>query len=713
MTDTPPPAGIPINPLTALFEPRSVAVIGASQNLHSIGGRPIRYMRDAGFAGIIYPVSPRYDEVAGYPCYASLAEIPGPVDLAIIAVAAKRAPEVLEACIAKGVPTVVVYSSGFAETGPEGAAAQARLAAQAKAGGVRLVGPNSMGCMNLHNGFLATFSTVFERDHVAGPLALVTQSGAYGSYILAQGRELGLGLGLLASTGNEADLELGELIGFAAGNRETRAVLAYVEGLRDGEAFLASAQKALEAACPLLAVKVGRSESGARAALSHTGSLAGTDAAYQAVFRQMGVVAAPTVDAMLDTARLVQSGFLPAGRRIGLLTMSGGGGVLMADDCESYGLEVPELPAAVQVRMKEVIPFAGVSNPVDFTAQVLNEPERYGEFLDLMLEHGDFDAFIVFFAHMIGYAHEFGITMAEKTVSAARQSGKPFVMVALTAGSAAGEILDAAGIPTFQDPSRAVAAVAALAHYAERRPKLLTRFEETAALDRSPIAPEPVATEFESKAFLARHGLAITREAAAGSADEATARAAEIGFPVALKVLSAEIQHKTEIGGIKLGLADVEAVRAAYDAIEAATGVSDVLVQEMASGLELILGLKRDPVFGPMVLCGLGGIHAEVMRDVALRHAPVDHATAAEMLQDLAGYALLEGSRGAEPCDIQAVIETIVRLSHLGTRAAWIEELDVNPLMVGPRGGGCLVADALIVRERTPDVSDPGSAENL
>ena len=488
------------------------------------------------------------------------------------------------------------------------------------------------------------------------------------------------------------------MIGFAAGNRDTRAVLAYVEGLRNGDAFRASARQALERACPLLAVKVGRSESGARAALSHTGSLAGAHAAYQAVFRQMGVVAAPTVDAMLDAARLVQSGFMPAGRRIGLLSMSGSGGVLMADDCEAHGLEVPELSASVQARMKEVIPFAGVSNPVDFTAQVLNEPESYGEFLDLMLTEGEFDAFIIFFAHIISYAEEFGIAMAEKTVAAARHSGKPFVMVAMTAGSAAGDILDAAGIPSFHDPSRAVAAVAALAHYAERRPDLLVRLDETAAMDRTPIEPQAVETEDLAKAFLARHGLTVTREAVAVSADEAAARAAEIGFPVALKVLSPEIQHKTEVGGVKLGLADAAAVRAGYDSIATDTGVADVLVQEMATGLELILGLKRDPVFGPMVLCGLGGIHAEVMRDVALRHAPVDHATAAEMLQDLAGYALLEGSRGAEPCDTQSVIDAIVALSQLGARAAWIEELDVNPLMVGPRGRGCLVADALIVR---------------
>jgi acyl-CoA synthetase (NDP forming) len=390
---------------------------------------------------------------------------------------------------------------------------------------------------------------------------------------------------------------------------------------------------------------------------------------------------------------------MPAGRRIGLLSVSGGGGVLMADDCEAHGLEVPELPAAVQTGMKEVIPYAGVTNPVDITAQVLNEPERYGEFLDLMLAEGGFDAFVVFFAHLMSYAREFGITMAEQTARAARQSGKPFVMVALRDECAATEILAAAGIPIFEDPSRAVAAVAALAHYAERRPALLARLDETAAIDRTPIAPEPVATEDLAKAFLARHGLAVTREAVAGNADEAASRAAEIGFPVALKVLSPEIQHKTEVGGVELGLADTAAVRAGYEAIVANTGVARVLVQEMAAGLELILGLKRDLVFGPMVLCGLGGIHAEVMRDVALRHAPVDHATAGEMLQDLAGYALLEGSRGADPCDIQAVIEAIVTLSRLGARADWIEELDINPLMVGPRGRGCLVADALIVRE--------------
>ncbi len=693
------------DPLAMLFSARSIAVVGASRSEDSIGGRPIKYLRRYGFDGRIYPVTPRYDSVGGLRCYASVRDIPGPVDLALLAVSAGRAPEILEDCAAKGVPTVILFSAGFAELGDGGREAQARLVERAERLGVRICGPNSMGTINLRSGLTATFSAVLERTHRAGPLALVSQSGMYGAYILAQATALDLGLGLFATTGNEADIELSEVLDHFVRDPETRAVLAYVEQIRDGDAFVRAAETALEEDRPVVIVKVGKSDVGARTARSHTGAIVGSHDAYEAVFRQYGLISVDTVDEMLDIARLVDYGIFPTGNRVGIVSLSGGAAVMLADACAASGLEVPALPEDVQAGLKRRVPFAGVTNPIDATGQLFNEPDIYKEFLGALVAQENIDTLVLFFGQMIGYVEELGSTVAGESVKAARDSGKPFVMVAMPGDGRAARMLKEGGIPHLTDPDRAVRAVAALATYVERRETLLRRRRTARGVDIAPIPRAEVDTEFGAKTFLAGHGIRVTRERLARTPAEAVSRAGALGYPVALKVDSPDIAHKTDVGAVRLGLHDAASVEGAFGEILRAVAdrvpdaeVRGVLVQEMVPpGIEVILGIKRDPVFGPMILCGLGGIHAELLRDFALRRAPVDRETADEMLRELRGYPLLAGARGGEAADVDALIDTIVGLSRIavGTRA-WIEELDINPVIVLPRGSGCVVADALI-----------------
>ena len=693
-----------INPLAMLFQARSIALVGASQVEDSVGGRPIKYLQKYGFDGRIYPVTPRYEAINGLQCYASVREIPDPVDLALLAVSAARIPDVLEDCAAKGIPTVLIFSSGFAELGDEGREAQVRLVNEARNHGVRICGPNSMGTMNLRSGLTATFSAVLEHNHRPGSMALISQSGMYGAYILAQATTADIGFGLFATTGNEADIELAELLQYVVSEPETKSVLAYVEQIRDGDAFVQAAESALEQGRPIVIIKVGRSDVGARAAQSHTGAIAGSDEAYKAVFRQHGLIAVDTVDEMLDIAQLIDYGIFPEGNRVGIISLSGGAAIMIADACAASGLEVPTLPQEVQLSLKKRVPFAGVANPIDATGQLFNDPDFYKDFLGTLVKQPDIDSIVLFFGQMIGYVEDLGITVVQESVKAARSCGKPFAMVAMPGDGRAATLLREGGIPHFTDPERTIRAIAAVTSYTERRKTLLARRRKAGNIDLSPIDRVEVDTELGAKKFLSDHGLHVTREHLATSSETAVGHAYNIGYPVALKVNSPDIAHKTEVNAIKLGLGNELEVKRAYEEIMQTVGdrcpnaeVRGILVQEMIrGGLELILGVKHDPVFGPMVMCGFGGIHAEVLRDFSLRQAPVEQDTAAEMLSELRGYSILEGTRGKGPVDIAAVIDAVVKLSWIAVRTReWIKELDINPLIALPEGQGCVVADAL------------------
>lgn len=687
----------------AVFRARSVAIVGASQNPSSIGGRPIKYLQQFGYEGALYPVNPKRDTIGGLKVYPSLDAIPDPVDLAIVILPAGAVPDALRDCAAAGIQAVIVFSGGYAEMGGEGEREQETLRNLAGELGLRVIGPNSMGTMNLHNGLMATFSAVLERTHRAGPLSLVSQSGAYGAYIMAQGREMDLGFDLFASTGNEMDVELAELITYMLGSSETRAVLGYVEQIRDGGAFARAARAGLEAGKPIVLIKVGRSSIGARAAQSHTGALAGPYARYKAVFEQYGVIAVDSVDEMMDVSQLIQYGVAPEGRRLGILSISGGAGVLLADAAEETGLEVPQLPEDVQGELRKLVPFAAASNPIDFTPQVLNDASVYRGFLSALAESPEIDVLVIFLAHTIQYEEALGLRLVEETAAAMQATGKSVIVVSTPGDQGpVGRALREARIPYFADPMRAVRALSRVIRYHQRRPALLQRPFEVAS--PVPATPVEVAGERAAKAFFASHGLPVPREVVAETAVDAVAAARDIGFPVVLKIDSPDVAHKTEVGGVRLDLRDEVSVEDAFREIREAVGaavpqarINGISVQQMVDGgVPMIVGMKRDPVFGPMILCGLGGIHAEVIRDVAMARAPVDLDGAHEMLASLKGYPLLTGSRGQARTDVDALARIIVRCTDIALDAPWIEEFDINPLIVLEEGRGCVCADALI-----------------
>lgn len=687
--------------LDALLAPRSVAVIGASDDPRRIGGRPLSYLLTRGFAGEVLAVNPSRDTVQGQPALSSLEDAERAPDLAIVAVPAAAVIATLEACAARGVGAAVVFSSGFAETGGDGSAAQRAMTAIARGSGMRILGPNCLGMYNASLGLFATFSSTIEIETPQpGPVGVVSQSGAYGAHVAHLARRRRVQTGYLVTTGNECDVEAAECIAWLAARDDVKVIAACAEGLRDGDALCAALDAAHRAAKPVVFLKMGRSREGAEAARSHTAALAGSDAVYDAVFREFGVHRARDTDELLDVAYAASFGMLPREARVGLMSVSGGMGIQMADAAERHGLALAPMPEATQARLRKRVPFASARNPVDVTAQVFNDPALVDEYLDAMLDDAGYTAIVAFFTYVAGVASMAEPLAASLLRARTRHPDRLLVPSIVASGDIVARY-EAAGCPCFEDPDRAVRAVAALAGFA-------------AAFDRAPRAapppPPPVrwpAGELDEEAalaLLAQAGLPAPALRRAASADEAAAAAADLGFPVALKVCSPDVAHKSDAGGVRLGLADADAVRAAYDGIRAAVArhspgarVGGVLVTRMApDGVDLVLGARHDPLFGPVVIAGLGGIFVEVLEDVSLRRAPVDTATARAMLRELRAWPLLAGARGRTPADVDAACAALVALSRFAAANPQAASVDVNPLRVFPRGA--LMLDALVER---------------
>lgn len=698
------------------FAPRSIAVIGASANAAKPSGRPIAALLQQGYTGAVYPINPRYGEIAGLPCYPSLDDVPGPVDLAVVAVPAEVAPAALEQCLAKGVRAAVVFTSGFAEVGEAGKALQEKMTELARRDGMRIMGPNCLGMVYFKNAVMASFTDIISvRLPAAGALAFVTQSGAFGEKAFMQAARDGVGFSAFISVGNEADLEFPDFISYLIGDPDTSLFGVYLEGARDGAKFRRVAEAALRAGKPILVKKVGRTRAGTRAAASHTGSLAGDDAIYDAFFRQTGIVRIEELRDLTSFAIVHRSGRLPAGRRVGILTGSGGEGVDMADKCESLGLVVPEFSGATRAELERHLPFFGSArNPVDLTAAVGTDHALYGKCLRAIVDDENVDMVVApgFFLDFVGQ------NLVDDTLEIYRSTTKPIILTPMWSDDTprAREMMATfaqEGIPIIAECADAARAMASLANYAEMRRSAAF----AADIDEGgPAAPPQDAvnalqdgaalTEHEAKQVLAAYGLPVTQEGLAASADEAAALARRIGFPVALKVQSPDILHKTEAGGILLNLRSEEDVRRAYGEImgrarqyRPGADIAGVLVQEMIEGgVEVIVGVTKDPVFGPVVMFGLGGIFVEALRDVSFRVAPLARRDAEEMIREVKGYRLLEGIRGKPPCDVAALADAILKVSHLAADfAGRIAELDINPLIVLP--AGVWVVDALIVKK--------------
>ena len=688
--------------LEPLFRPRSVAIIGASATPGKIGAVPVAMLREYDFSGAVYPVNPKGGRISGYEAVPSLAAIGGPVDLAIIAIPASGVLEALDACAARGTKAAVVFSSGFAEMGGAGEEAQAALAALARRSGMRVIGPNALGVANLETGLVASFCPFFKpRFPSGGSIGLVSQSGAFGGYVANLAQDRGLSFSTWITTGNEADVEVADGIAYLAADPATRVILVYMEGARNGPRLVAALEQARAAGKPVIVLKVGRTEAGAAAAASHTASLAGADAVYDAVLRQCGAHRARTIAEWFDLGYAYAVGRPPRNTAIGLITVSGGVGVMMADEAVSGGLDPTPLGEEAQARIREIIPFAGTRNPVDVTGQMLGELDRFGDMVEVVLAEADFGSIVAFNAGA-GHKEENGFRIQKVWQEVRARHPDAFLAISGATPAAVRAAYEADGCLVFTEPDAAVRTAAAMAQLSAPRPA------RTPPAPMAPMAlPAGTLNEHDALAVLAAAGLPVPGARTAASPDEAVEVAREIGFPVVVKVLSADILHKSDIGGVALNLGDPEAVKRAAEEVMAraraampGARIEGCLVAPMVpfkGAVETILGVQVDPVFGPMVMFGLGGVLVEVLHDVALKRAPFGPEEAREMIASIKGAAILQGVRGAPPADIDALAHALSDLSRFAAaHQDQLVTLDINPFLVRPAGQGAVALDAVI-----------------
>jgi acyl-CoA synthetase (NDP forming) len=691
--------------LDALFRPESVAIIGASNDPKKIGGRPINHLKRGGFKGAIYPINPQ-PEVQGLKAYASLDAVPGAVDLAVIAVPAATAPAALDDCIRKGVRAVIVFSSGFGEIDAAGRVVQDGMVAKCRAAGIPMIGPNSIGLFNAVHGLYATFMTSLDKGiPPPGSIGMVSQSGALGAYMQAIATDRGMSFSHFVATGNEADGDVSECIGWMAEDPAIKVIIAYMEGCRDGTRLRAALARAAANRKPVVIMKVGKSERGAAAAASHTGALAGADAVFDAVFRECGVHRAGSVEEMLDIAYACSRGVLPRSNRLAIITVSGGVGVMAADLASEIGLDLPPLPPDGQEAVRQIVPFASGVNPIDTTAQTLGDRTLLVRMLSVMLEKGEFDSVFSFMSNQGHSVSDMEVLKPALIDMRARFPDRLFVLCMRAAPHVRAE-LEANGLLIIEDPTRAIRTIAALAGFSAGFERAAQSAVTTMAKVELPAKPD----EAQSKAILARAGIAFAPQHTGKSRDEVIKLADQTGFPLAMKVLSPDIQHKSDVGGVALGIDSAAAAGDAWDAMMAtikkkvpAARIEGVLLSPMISGgVETVLGAHRDPVFGPVVMFGLGGVFIEVLRDVVFRPAPVSLDQAHAMIREIRGFPLLAGVRGKTGVDLDRIAASLVALSQFAAaHADSVSSVEINPFIALPKGvqgGGCGV-DALIVRD--------------
>ncbi|KQP49340.1 acetate--CoA ligase family protein [Pseudorhodoferax sp. Leaf274] len=688
--------------LSRLLRPASVAIVGASDDPLRIGGRPIAYMRGQGYQGRILPVNPSRLTIQGLPAFASVAALPEVPDVAIVAVAAKLVPQTIAALGERGTRAAIVFSAGFAEASEEGLVLQQQMLAAARQHGVRILGPNTLGVVNPRSGFYGSFTSVVEMGFPkAGGVGIASQSGAYGSHILGVARASGIGISSCVMTGNESDLHLADMVQAFVDDGDTEVIAVYSEGIRDGGALLAALENARRARKPVVMMKVGTSAVGSAAAQSHTASVAGNDAVTDAVLAELGVVRAQSTDHLLDVARTATRRIFPVAGTLGVITVSGGAGVIVSDAAEVHGLAMPEMPAAAQRRLKELIPFCAPRNPVDCTAQFMNDLGIAGLFAEAVVAEGGYGAILAFFTYTVGAGSIAEGLRAQLKAVRARHPDRLFVLCILATPETVRQYEDD-GFAVFEDPARAVAAIAAMARFGQafaRGPALPPPDVPLLAL------PDATPNEAQAKQLLAAAGIAVAPERACVDAASAVAAAEALGYPVVLKILSADILHKSEIGGVLLDVGDAAAVRSGFDLLLARAKaaapdarIEGVLVaRQLSGGVECILGIQRDPVFGPVAVFGLGGIFIEVLHDVVLRRCPFGEDVAEQMVRSIQGAPLLLGARGKPPVDVQALAAMLARLSQFAHQAGpRLQSIDLNPVFALSQGQGAYAVDAVI-----------------
>jgi acetyl coenzyme A synthetase (ADP forming)-like protein len=675
--------------MKSFFEPRAVAVIGANRERGKIGSEILHNIVAGGFSGRLFVVHPHAGSVDGVPAFPNVTAIPGDVDLAVICVPCASVSATVDDCIAKGVKALVVISAGFAETGSAGRALEQEILGKVRSAGVRMIGPNCMGIINTDPEIRlnATFSPTTPPD---GSVAFLTQSGALGLAILEHVQELDLGLSTFVSVGNKADVSGNDLLQYWADDPRTSVILLYLESFGNPRRFAQIARRVAEMK-PIVAVKSGRSRSGARAAASHTGALATNDAVVDALFHQAGVIRTATVEELFDVAALLAHQPVPAGPRVAVLSNAGGPAILAADACEAQGLQLASLSDSTRRGLRELLPAAAsVNNPVDMLAAAT--PEQYRRATSLLLSDDQVDSLLVIFIPPLVTQPADVASAVASVVATAR---KPVVSTFMGNRNVHREL---GRIPSYRFPESAVTALARATAYGawRRRPRgTVTTFADVQpeairnAIDRALARGHGWLTPVEAKALLAGAGLSIASSGLAATVDEAVAVALTIGYPVALKAVGPEIVHKTEVGGVRLNVPDEATLRSAFSELSLRLGdrMTAAVVQEMIpGGVELLVGAVVDPVFGPLVACGSGGVLVDLLGDTTFRIHPLTDVEAVEMIGSLKCAPLLRGYRGQAPCDEAAAVDALLRVSTLLELCPEIQELDMNPLKVLPQG---------------------------
>lgn len=696
------------DPLDALLAPRAIAILGASGRPGTPFARPLSYLVEHGFAGAVYPVNPGYDSLDGIPCYPSLDDLPGEVDLVLMLVSAAETVRQIPAVARTGARGAVVFASGFAETGPEGVALQAQLVEAAREHGIRVLGPNCQGLVSLHDHVVASFTAALELGvPEPGSIAYIGQSGAVGGSIFSLARERGLRIGTWVSTGNQADLSALEIACHVIEDQRIRVVTLYLESPAEGALFDRLSARALELGKSVLVLRSALSAAGARAASSHTGALIGPHAAFRAMCRERGVILARDVEDFIAVAHALSVLPRADGRRLAIVTTSGGAGSLAADQADAGGLVVEDLPSRTQDRLRDVVPaFGGVANPVDVTAQMFraNETDDFVTVCEQVLDEPDVDAVLIALTMVTG---DLAIAMAHGLERIWARARKPVAVVWLAARQQtveAREILRRGGWPVLDSVRTGVDVLRALATHPDpaARAETGSHAAQVAELRRLIGDLRPgVVTESAATDLLAVAGIRSPFQRLVTSAVEARAAAASVPGPLVLKIQSAAVPHKTDRGGVRLGVAPADAERVYGELVEtfAADGIVDVAVQEQVpDGPELLVGVTHlEPGFPPLLTVALGGVAAELFHDSACRLLPIDEATALEMILELESAPLLTGYRGRPACDLTAAAAAVAAVGRLAAAAGErLVELEVNPLRLVDQGAGAVALDFLL-----------------
>jgi len=690
-----------------LLYPKSIAVVGASSNPLKVGHAVLKNILDGGFKGPVYPINPKSESILGIKCYPSLQDVPTSIDSAVIVVNRNVVLSVMKDCAKKSVKAVIIISSGFGETDEEGKKAQSELVQFARLSNITMMGPNCLGLINPWHRLNAAFGQAIGKP---GSIALISQSGALITSIQDWAQENKMGFSLIASIGNKASIDEVDFFEYLKKDENTKVIAAYLEDISRGQEFMRIAERVGKIK-PLVILKSGRSSSGAKAAASHTGSLAGSDAAYECAFQRLGVIRTQSIEHLFDVSTALAYQPLPSGNRIAVITNAGGPGIMMSDALEMSGLEVTHLDNKTKSNLLKLLPpSASVNNPVDVLGDA--DSDRYGKSLNMVLKCDSVDGVIVI---LTPQKMTKDLAIAKAIVKISNKYSKPVMACFMGSKTVVNglKILRENSIPQYSVPERAARAMLEMVKYSIYKSRPL-RIIERFAVNKNPVIKIIKSYrsrnlleigEFDAKTIMESYGMTIPEGHFASTSEEAVSFANKMRYPVAMKISSPDILHKSDVGGVKIGLGSATEVEDAFDLMMLRiknkmpeANLRGVLIEEMITrGKEVILGMKKDPQFGPMLMFGLGGIFVEVLKDVSFTLSPITAKECKDLIESTKTYKLLTGVRGQKPVDIEAIVISLQRLSQLVMDFPEIDEVDINPLKVGNVGDGAFVVDARVI----------------